>query len=443
MSQTADVGGQQSEGNREKALAYSQEVSQTARELLQRVRPFLPGNQAVCLFRSPTHQKQHASFELRAATGFTKPELARQFADEVRASAVAYADEWIKNTDELSNQDLAINDDDVSYHIWPLSFAGELRALLISNSEKPLTQEAQRALVECCRLYAQRFDHMVTRIRLHVAETRLHANEVKTRRGNHELLRLSEELFAQDVQLREINQKVDRVEELKEEFVVTLSRELQIPISNILASILEVLASDALGNGSEERSLLRQALGESDTLLRTLQNISTYWQIKHGETDLVISEVDIRELVDDLLHQIREFSSNENLRIETDFNPCLDRIHTDGPKLEQILFQLVENAVKFTESGNIHISIETEGDQLRCSIKDSGIGIAADDRSRIFDEFFKVDNERITQYAGSGLGLTVVRELLALMDGEIEVSSEVGDGSTFIFRIPLELKDNS
>ncbi len=104
-----------------------------------------------------------------------------------------------------------------------------------------------------------------------------------------------------------------------------------------------------------------------------------------------------------------------------------------------MIFLLLENAVRFTPRGRIDITAQIRGSQLVCEIKDTGIGICPDDQQFIFDEFYQVDDLASTKYAGSGLGLPLVRDLLLLLGGEMEVSSEVGHGSTFRFEIPVEV----
>ena len=103
-----------------------------------------------------------------------------------------------------------------------------------------------------------------------------------------------------------------------------------------------------------------------------------------------------------------------------------------------MLFLLLDNAAKFTLKGEIEIEAEVDGDRLRCSISDSGIGICADDLEFIYDEFFQVDETRSSVYRGAGLGLTLVRDLLALLDGEIQLTSEVGRGTRMTFEVPVQ-----
>ena len=111
----------------------------------------------------------------------------------------------------------------------------------------------------------------------------------------------------------------------------------------------------------------------------------------------------------------------------------------DLGKANQILFLLLENAAKFSESGTITISARVEKEFLHCSIADVGIGICPDDQQLIFDEFFQVDELSSHRYRGAGLGLTLVRDLLVLLEGEVSLESQPGHGTTVSFSIPVQI----
>ena len=124
---------------------------------------------------------------------------------------------------------------------------------------------------------------------------------------------------------------------------------------------------------------------------------------------------------------------------KTIFDDHFPKIRTDLTKINQILFLLLENAVKFTPSGRVTIAAHMDGTRLRCEIRDTGIGICPDDQHLIFDEFYQVDAPSSQKYSGAGLGLALVRDLIVLLDGEISVQSEVGQGSVFSFELPVQV----
>ena len=126
------------------------------------------------------------------------------------------------------------------------------------------------------------------------------------------------------------------------------------------------------------------------------------------------------------------------IEIEKRFDEPFPKIRTDVAKINQILFLLLDNAVKFTESGKIAIHGRVENGKLVCEVRDTGIGICPDDQQFVFDEFYQVDELSSTRYRGAGLGLALAKDLLVLMDGELTLASEVGHGTTFTFRIPVQ-----
>ena len=124
--------------------------------------------------------------------------------------------------------------------------------------------------------------------------------------------------------------------------------------------------------------------------------------------------------------------------IEPRFEEPLPRVKTDLAKVNQILFLLLDNAAKFTAEGSIEILVRVAEGRLTCSVKDTGVGICADDQQLVFDEFFQVDESSSQKYRGAGLGLTLVRDLVVLLEGEVSLSSDVGRGTTVSFEIPVQ-----
>ncbi|MCZ7619470.1 MAG: HAMP domain-containing histidine kinase [Myxococcota bacterium] len=254
-----------------------------------------------------------------------------------------------------------------------------------------------------------------------------------------EVLKLSEALFAQDVELLRSQERLGQVEKLKSDFIEKMSRELRTPLNGIIESIIAVLAgeNDVLSESAQQA--LRHALDDGTAFLRTLQNIIDLWRIKQGEMSAELADVNFREVVEEAIFSVQDTIGSNPVTIEKHFEEPLPKIRTDLAKVNQILFLLLDNAAKFTQQGRIGISARVDGGMLHGEIKDSGIGICPDDQQFIFDEFYQVDELASAKYRGSGLGLALVRDLIKLLDGSIDVSSEVGSGTTFRFRIPVQL----
>ncbi len=253
-----------------------------------------------------------------------------------------------------------------------------------------------------------------------------------------EILQLSEALFAQDIALLRNNEKLEKIEKLKNDFIEKMSRELRTPLNSIIEAIISVLAgeNDALSDGA--KASLRSALDEGTAFLRTLQNILDLWRIKQRELPVEIQDVNFRELVEEAIFSVQETIGDSPVRVEQSIQKPFPKIRTDLTKLNQILLLLLDNAAKFTRRGRIEISARLAKEQLICEIRDTGIGICQDDQQRVFDEFYQVDALSSQRYAGAGLGLAPVRDLVVLMEGEVSLSSEVGVGTTVSFRVPVQ-----
>jgi signal transduction histidine kinase len=258
---------------------------------------------------------------------------------------------------------------------------------------------------------------------------------------SEEVLELSEALFAQDIELLRKNEKLGKIEKLKNDFIEKMSRELRTPLNSIIEAIIQVLAGENEALSSSAQESLRHALDEGTAFLRTLQNILDLWRLKQGELPVEIQEVNFREVVEEAIFSVQDTLSDKPVRIEKQLIQPFPRIRTDLAKVNQILFLTLDNAVKFTHSGEIRIEVRVEGSHLLCEIRDTGIGICPDDRQFVFEEFFQVDELTSTRYRGAGLGLTLVRDLVVLLGGDVSLGSEVGSGTTVRIELPVECLD--
>ena len=253
-----------------------------------------------------------------------------------------------------------------------------------------------------------------------------------------EVLKLSEALFAQDIELLRNNERLGQIEKLKSDFIEKMSRELRTPLNSIIEAIIAVLAGENDVLSETAQQCLRRALDDGTAFLRTLQNILDLWRIKQGEMPVEIQDVNFREVVEEAIFSVQDTIGNSPVVIEKQFEEPLPKIRTDLAKVNQILFLLLDNAAKYTREGRIDINARVAGGELVCEVRDTGIGICPDDQQFVFDEFYQVDEQASAKYRGSGLGLALVRDLLKLLEGSISLSSEVGSGSSFVFRVPVQ-----
>ena len=251
-----------------------------------------------------------------------------------------------------------------------------------------------------------------------------------------EVLRLSEQLLAQDIELIRREERIGQVEQLKNDLIEKMSYELRMPLNSIIERVISVLAAEHERLSEAGRAALRESLDEGNALLRTLQNILDLWRIKQNAIRVEVQDMNLSEVVEEAIFNVRD-SLKPEVRLEKRMLQSLPKIRTDLTKLNQILFHLLDNAAKFTPRGRIELELSVEEGQLLCSVADTGIGIAHDDKSQLFEEFFQVDGSPDSGHKGAGLGLTLTKALVEQLGGAISVSSELGQGARFSFTLPV------
>ena len=251
-----------------------------------------------------------------------------------------------------------------------------------------------------------------------------------------ELLLLSEQLLAQDIDLIKQNDRIEQAEQVQNELIERISYELKTPLNSIIERIISVLSGEHENLSDGSRGLLRTALDEGNTMLRLLQNISDLWHSRQNLTRVEVQDVNIADVAEEAIFNVRDTLKPEVV-LEKRLSAPLPKVRTDLAKLNQILFHLLDNAAKFTRRGRIRLEISIQNSELLCSVADTGIGISPDDHPHIFDEFFQVDGSTGARYRGAGLGLPLTQALIEQLNGSISFSSEIGEGSRFSFSLPV------
>jgi signal transduction histidine kinase len=373
---------------------------------------------------------------LRAAAGFPSPEAARAAAGRLVAAA---KEAMQQGRAQACAGDPALGDRCAgSLWTWPLALDERVHGALVVGSPVELDEERRARLAEVAAHAGLSLDHGRVARELAELQARVSTHQQLAEEKSDEVLRLSEALFAQDIELLRNNEKLGKVEKLKNDFIEKMSRELRTPLNSIIESIISVLAGENEAISDAAKESLRRALDEGTAFQRTLQNILDLWRVKQGELPVEKQEVNFREVVEEAIFSVQDTLGDKPVVIEKQLAQPFPKIRTDLAKINQVLFLLLDNAAKFTDEGKITIRAEARGDDLVCSISDTGIGICPDDQQFIFDEFYQVDELSSTRYRGAGLGLALVRDLLVLLGGEISLSSEVGKGTTVRFRVPVE-----
>lgn len=241
------------------------------------------------------------------------------------------------------------------------------------------------------------------------------------------------------VELEEKNIKLEQMDKLKDEFLANTSHELRTPLNGIIG-LTESLIDGAAGQIAQPvASNLSMVLVSAKRLASLLGDILDFSRLKHRDIQIRKAPLDIHVLAEMIVTLSRTFIRGKNIVLANNVAPHT-YVEGDSDRIQQILQNLIGNATKFTHSGAIEVSSnrsESSAGMLEISVADTGIGIPADKLESIFEAFEQADGSTAREYGGTGLGLTITRQLVELHGGTIRAESEVGYGSRFIFTLPL------
>ncbi len=397
----------------------------------------LAGGGASLLFAFlPGEDRQIGVPRLRAAAGFASLDDARASA-ETLASTVQQAIGSSQPGQASAPPQMGARGQGGAL-LLPLEMTGHTHGLLVVGLPEPAAEGSQAALIELAQATAVHLDHARLQAEVDALNNELRSQSNVRDEKNDELLKMSETLFAQDIELLRNNEELGRVEKLKSDFIEKMSRELRTPLNSIIEAIIAVLAGENENISESAQRQLRGALDEGTAFQRTLQNILDLWKIKQGELAVELQEVNFSEVIDEAIFSVQDELEGRPVTIQKQVEEPFPKIRTDLTKVNQVLFLMLENAAKFTTKGTITIRGDVIDGELVCEIEDTGIGICPDDQPYLFDEFFQVDDRATARYRGAGLGLTLVRDLCTLMGGECALQSEAGEGTVAKFTLPVQ-----
>lgn len=278
-------------------------------------------------------------------------------------------------------------------------------------------------------------------------QARLEQQQAELEQTNSQLEEQAEELERQKDALEQskeaIEAKAKDVElasRYKSDFLANMSHELRTPLNSSLI-LAKLLSDNPEGNLTSQQIQFAQTIQSSgNDLLNLINDILDLSKIEAGHVEINPEAVSIERTVNGLRHMFEPLAANKGLTLDVALTTGVPAvIQTDPQRLEQVLKNLLANALKFTEKGQVSLTVSRHGDnQLAFAIKDTGIGIADEQQKRIFEAFHQADSTISRKFGGTGLGLSISRELVRLLGGSFQLESKLGQGSTFTVIIPAE-----
>jgi PAS domain S-box-containing protein len=257
------------------------------------------------------------------------------------------------------------------------------------------------------------------------------------------------ERLHQEEELQQVNKRLDLTNQellhatrLKDEFLATMSHELRTPL-NAIIGMSQGLQEEVFGSLNEDQLkwvAMTEASGKH--LLELINDILDVSKIAAGKLELVITPVSLMTLCESSLNFIKQQATSKQLKIQSEILVDLASINIDERRIRQVLINLLSNAIKFTPAaGSVNLRVlfksQKNGEKYLCfEVSDTGIGIALEDQSKLFQPFIQIDSKFNRQYAGTGLGLAIVKQVVELHGGNVDLRSQVGEGSCFTLNLP-------
>jgi len=248
----------------------------------------------------------------------------------------------------------------------------------------------------------------------------------------------TEEILAKTAELGQMNQELQEASRAKTEFLSAMSHELRTPL-NVIMGNAELTGDSFFGEVNEDqKNAMMKIHHHGEFLLKLVNDVLALSRLDAKKMSLEVASVNIDEVVAHAQSHIEQLNRVKRLQVIWDVEQGLPAIVTDATKLEEILQNLIGNAFKFTLQGRIDLRISNirERSRIEFCIADTGIGIEAHDMDRIFRAFEQIREAHTGEFNGVGLGLSIVKKYLDLMNGDIRVESRPGEGSTFTFSLP-------
>ena len=240
--------------------------------------------------------------------------------------------------------------------------------------------------------------------------------------------------------LRIEKERLEYASKAKSEFLASMSHELRTPLNSILG-FSELMKQGIAGKLNEKQThYIENILTSGKFLLNLINDILDLSKVEAGKIELVIERTSLPLILEETTTLIKERAARRNVNIIKELSPELEFIEVDKQRFKQVLFNLIDNAIKFSrpQGGPITITTKKAGDNVEISVTDKGIGIKAEDIGKLFQKFQQINPEISSKYGGTGLGLAICKQIVELHGGRIWVDSKYGEGTRFTFIFPLK-----
>ncbi|MBN1206163.1 MAG: response regulator [Myxococcaceae bacterium] len=263
------------------------------------------------------------------------------------------------------------------------------------------------------------------------------------RQQNEDLDRLATELAIAKRNEEERAREAEAAARLKSEFLANFSHEIRTPLNGIIGYCDLLMREEGSRLTAHGRRDLNVVKTNAKTLLALINDILDLSKIEAGRVEVVSERVDVQELAEECLATVREYLKGRDVALTLNIEEPARYLNTDALKLRQIMLNLLSNAAKFTESGEVALGARAEGNEMVMTVEDTGVGIPSDQLPFIFEKFRQVDGSTTRKVGGTGLGLAIVRELSKVLGGNVSVTSVLGRGTTFTVRLAGVLENEA